>query len=156
GSRFEIGGVTVGLYADRDGEGHFASLAVRVDGARIVIAASDQDSFAARLIGDRELSMPFPLGIQWSSRHGFELALAPGPLGVPGSGSLGPVRLDNFGLALASNDREITATVGARVTASLGPATVIFDRLGGELKLDRSTKGVLGLGALHVGGALPT
>lgn len=156
GSRFEVGGVTVGLYADHDDDGYFARVAARVDGAKIVIAASDQDGVIATLLSAREVTAAFPLGIQWSSRHGFALTLGPGTLGVPGSLTLGPVRLDNIGAALAAGDHDISATATARVTTTLGPLAIVLDRIGGKLSLDRSTPGSLGLGALDAGVALPT
>lgn len=156
GSRFELAGLTLGLGIDDHDDGYFARLVARVDGAKVVIAAGDQDGVIATLIGEREVTTTFPLGIQWSSRRGFELTLEPGTLGVPGSLTLGPVRLDNIALALEASGQGVGATVRARVTTSLGPLTILLDRLGGEVALDRTQPGPLGLGALHAGVALPT
>lgn len=156
GTRFELTGVTFGVYLDHDDSGEFARLAGHLDGSQIVVAPGDQDGVVAKLLGNREMRVPFPLGIEWASRGGFGLTIGPGALAVPGSLTLGPLQLDNLALQLAATDHGLTATIGARITTTIGPITIVLDRVGARASLDRSQPGALGLGSFDAGVALPT
>lgn len=120
----------------------------------LVLAAGEADGFLRTLLGDGETKIDAPLGVDWSSKHGFgfrgsmnfEVALHPHL-------KLGPVEVPDLTLSLgvpAGDEPKIEIEVALTLNAALGPLRVTVEQMGLGVYA-RFTRGNLGPLDLEVG-----
>ena len=154
GSRVEFAGATLGFRLDQV-DGDLVVVAdAGLDQLAVVITAAELDGFVGTVLGDRDVTMPVRLGIEWSSdggvtfqgAAGFETAVAPGL-------RFGPVSVDRVSLALRATGTggrpRLSAQVAVAVSGSLGPVGFTVDGLGlvADLLLAAGNAGPLGIEA---------
>lgn len=127
GTRLEIGSATLSLeLAQRDGAVE-ARAALACEGLAAVISAGDVDGFVGSLVGERDLRVPIPLEVVWSSRTGFGFGAGAGlEFGFNPHLDMGPVTVDQVDVALratAGTDSpgELVARAGVAISGRLGP-----------------------------------
>lgn len=101
----------------------------------LIISAGNGDGFLKELLGDSDIKVDIPLGIDWSSKTGFgfrgsmnfEIALHPHL-------SLGPIEITRFllslGIPTGSTDPKIKLEAGIDVNANLGPLKAVVENIG--------------------------
>jgi hypothetical protein len=134
GTRLQFQGGSVDLSADFRGSGLEVSVGADLAGLTLILSPGETDGFMRKIVGDADLSVAVPLGVQWSSVSGvtfkgsaaFEVALA-------SHLSLGPIQIDQIVVRLAvmtDTQPKIALEVGAGISGSLGPLTVVVDQIG--------------------------
>jgi hypothetical protein len=141
GTRLQAGGATAGLHLDLVGTEMEFHAALDVQGLTAILALGDQDGFLASLLGGKDLQVPMPLGIQWSSKSGltfhgsagFDVTVAPHL-------SLGPIVIDELRVALIGRVEqgqapELQASASASLSGALGPVAFSVQGVGVKLGL---------------------
>lgn len=109
-------------------------LALDVHELSLVLAAADADGFLHTLLGDGETKIDVPLGVDWSSKHGFgfrgsmnfEVALHPHL-------QLGPIEIPDLTLSLGvppGPEPKARLEVGLTLNGALGPLKVAVEEMG--------------------------
>jgi Family of unknown function (DUF6603) len=139
-TRLTLGGLTTGLELDSEaGKLEFKGSFKLVDFI-LTLSASDQDGFLSELLG-RDLTVPLPLAIDWSSRTGLTFS---GSTGFAFSSyphlSLGPINVEEFALAVrstleANKPPELAVTAGLGLGGAIGPIGFSIDNIGVRLEL---------------------
>lgn len=127
--------------------------------ARVVVkpAPGEADSFLASLLGPNGISANLSCGLRLSSLTGFHLS-GSGSLeaSFPVNGQVGPVRLGTLSIGFKPDGNGFDLEVGAGISGSVGPLTVVVDRVGFQLAARFPDPPDGNLGPLDVGlGFLP-
>lgn len=138
-SRIEIGTLAATLLLSKP----LVELKVVAKKSALVLASEDGDGFVAKLLPASGMRLDFDLGVGLVMSPEFRLHVEGGSglqATIPIDRSLGPVRLQQLYLELASGTHEaqkklrFEASVGASL--KLGPVTAVADRLGFDLIVD--------------------
>jgi len=114
-----------------------AFVALDFENARVVIkpAPGEADSFLASFLGEDGISASLSFGLQLSDLTGFHLTGAGGLEGsFPVNVQLGRVDVEALSIGLKPRGRGVDLEVGAAVSGSLGPLTVVIERAGFKLR----------------------
>jgi hypothetical protein len=153
-TRLQFQGGSIDLAADFRSGGLEISVGADLNGLALIISPGAADSFLRNIIGDSPITIAVPLGAEWSSisglafkgSGGFEVALATHL-------SLGPIEINQIVVRLAVTTDTIptiSLEVGAAISGSLGPLSVVIDQIGIAVRA-RLTKGNAGPLDLGVG-----
>jgi len=137
GSRFEIKGAAISIIANHD-QNHSEIILVieaSLNESSLIIAANEQDSFLADLIGSNELRIPVPLTVGWSNKRGFYFAgnsaLA---MSVNPHLSIGAIKIDKIAFIVNSSDEidspNFATQILIAVSGRLGPIAFSIDDIG--------------------------
>jgi Family of unknown function (DUF6603) len=160
GTRLQLAGAAGTLsIATLDGEVEVVASLDTID-LTLVIASAEADGFSASTLSAREVVVPFPFGLRWSSRTGLALNGGSGLVAeVPLNVALGPVQLEAVRVAARGDHRggapRARLEVGALLAGSLGPVELELDGAGLEVALVLAP-GNLGPIDLAVGFKAPT
>jgi hypothetical protein len=132
GSRLELGAVRFGVDFSLTPSASSLGLTVDVDHAKLVLAPGDGDGLLKKILPPDGVSLDCNAGVRLSSSGGLELGVSVNGASlsgeVPVGKSLGPIRLDALtrDFSPIGDDRGsgLTAAVGARISALLGPVTL--------------------------------
>jgi hypothetical protein len=106
-------------------------------GLELVVDAGDGDGFVSALLSNVELSVPFELGLGWSSIDGFVLDAATGlAVDVPLGERIGPIELHTLHLLFIVGTDGFSFAAGITASAELGPVVCSVDNIGMLLELD--------------------
>ncbi len=111
------------------------------DGLQLVISTSDADGFLKDILGDTEQTVDFSSSIIWSSKTGLHFEGNAGlEMTFPINKTISIVQLDTLSVGLKIGDTAdlVVAVTGA---VTLGPLTVIVDKIGIKLSLAQATSG---------------
>jgi hypothetical protein len=112
------------------------SAGIAFEDAHVVIkpAPGEADSFLASLLGPDGISAELSLGAQLSSLTGFHLT-GSGSLeaSFPVSVQIGPIRFQALSIGFKPSDDGFDLEIGATVSGTVGPVTVVVDRMGFNL-----------------------
>jgi hypothetical protein len=101
----------------------------------LILSAGNGDGFLQTLLGDGEIKVDIPLGIDWSSKTGFgfrgsmnfEIALHPHL-------SLGPIEIPQFQLSLGvpsdAPEPQVDIEASININANLGPIKAVVEGIG--------------------------
>jgi hypothetical protein len=162
GTRLELQGGSVDLGVTAGGGGANVSLHAGLNGLALVISGNGEslfDGFLAKILGDGESRVAFPLGIDLGSRDGIRFDGSGGfDVQVHPHLSLGPIRIDDVDVrlqALVSGPPDVRIDLGANIAGSLGPIDFFVQGIG--LRADATFKnGNFGPFDLQLGFLPPT
>jgi hypothetical protein len=134
GTRLQFQGGSAELDGDFRASGLEVSLGADLNGLTLLLSPGEADSFMRHIVGDSDLKIAVPLGVQWSTIGGlafkgsgaFEVALA-------SHLSLGPIDVHQIVVRLAVDTGpppKIALEVGAGIAGTLGPLSVVIDQIG--------------------------
>ncbi|MET0793619.1 MAG: DUF6603 domain-containing protein [Polyangiaceae bacterium] len=155
GIRLQTQGFTGGFEATGPVDDIEFKVSFDVHQLSLVLAASEGDGFLHELLGDGETKIDVPLGIDWSSKHGFgfrgsmnlEIALHPHL-------KLGPVEIPDLSLSLgiaADDPHKLKIEVALTLNAALGPLQVSVEQMGIGVYARFGSGGNLGVLDLSLG-----
>jgi hypothetical protein len=140
GVRLQTQGFRAGVEATGPVDDIEVKLALDVKALSLVLEAGEGDAFLQQLLGDGQTKVDIPLGLDWSSKHGFgfrgslnfEIALHPHL-------KLGPIEIPDLMLSLgipAGPDPKLRLEVGLTLKGDLGPLKVTVEEMGLGLYAD--------------------
>lgn len=122
-----------------------------IKGASFTISGDETDGFVKELLPSQPVVLDFDLTIGFSSKTGLYFG---GGLGLEVKFfrhiSIGPAVLQGIIVSLKSADNKIPLTLGADISASLGPVEIIVENMGAALTLSFPDKGDGNLGPMQV------
>ena len=147
GVRLQMKGFRAGIAATGPVDAIELTLSLDLKELSVVLAAGDADGFLHTLLGDGETKVDIPLGVDWSSAHGFgfrgsmnfEVQLHPHL-------QLGPIEIPDLTLSLgvpADSDPKIKIEAALTLNGDLGPLKAAVQAMGFGLYA-RFTPGNLG------------
>jgi hypothetical protein len=112
-------------------------LSVELRGFALIVAAGQGDGFLSKLLGDSEVNVELPVGIDWSSESGlkfrggggFEVALHPHL-------TLGPIAIEELDIRLTGSTTpppKVQLDLGVNVKGTLGPVVCVVQGVGVSL-----------------------
>ncbi len=139
-TRLTLGGLTTGIELDSEaGKLEFKG-SFKLNDFILTLSAGDQDGFLSELLG-RDVTVPLPLAIDWSSRTGLTFS---GSTGFAFSSyphlTVGPISVDEFSLAVrstleAGKPPDLALTAGLGLGGAIGPIGFSIDNIGIRLDL---------------------
>ena len=100
------------------------------------IGAEQGDGFLQEILPDQPMAMDFDLTVGFSSKAGLYFG---GTLGLevklPTHISIGPIAVEGITVALKPADGKIPLTLGADISASLGPLDIVVQNMGAAVTL---------------------
>jgi hypothetical protein len=140
GTRLQFQGASADLNVDSRAAGWEVSLDAALKGLSLVLSPGDADSFMRKIVGDNELTINVPLGVQWSNVSGLTFQGSGGfEVGLATHLSLGPIDVSQItvGLAIAPGGppKKIALDLGAGISGSLGPLDIVIDQIGMSVNL---------------------
>ncbi len=101
----------------------------------LILTAGNGDGFLSTLLGDNEIKVDIPLGIDWSSKTGFGFRGSMNfEIAINTHLSLGPIEIPQFVLSLGipadSSNPQIEIEAGIDVKANLGPLKAVVEQIG--------------------------
>jgi hypothetical protein len=145
GSRLEVTGGSAGLELATGQDGPGLTAFARFDTATLHLSPGGQDSFVSSLLGDGA-HIDLPAGLLWQYGQGVHLEGGTGlEVALSPHLKLGPVTVDTVQLGVAPPDGAAGGQVRLRAAADLvvtiGPVTMIVQRLGVQVGLGAGTDG---------------
>jgi hypothetical protein len=140
GSRLELASITLGAGAELTWDGHAASggptAQGSIAGGKLLIDASEGDSFITTLLGGGKIESNFALqfafapdsGVRFQGSGSLELRL---PVHV----SVGPIDIDSIYLIASLSGSQVPIELSADFSAELGPLAAAVERLGAIVTL---------------------
>jgi hypothetical protein len=105
-------------------------------GLELVVDPGDGDGFVSALLSNVDLSVPFELGLSWSSVDGFVLDAATGlAVDVPLGQRIGPIELNTLHLLFVVGTDGFSFAAGITASAELGPVVCSVANIGMLLEL---------------------
>jgi hypothetical protein len=161
GTRMEFGGALGAIDLDhREGAVELVGR-LELKDFKVVVSAKDQDGFLRFLLGDKQLTAPIELAVQWSSTRGISFAGGTGfELAFDPHLTLGPVRVDEVQLGLrgevgSGSAPRLIGAAAASISGGLGPVAFAIQGVGLRATL-RFEDGNAGPFDLEVGFQPPT
>jgi hypothetical protein len=152
-TRLQFQGASTDLNVDSRAAGWEVSFDAALNGLALIISPGDADSFMRNIVGDNDLTISVPLGVQWSNVSGLSFQGSGGfEVGLATHLSLGPIDISQItvGLAVAPGGppKQIALDLGASISGALGPLDVVIDQIGlsVNLTLASGNAGPVGLG----------
>jgi hypothetical protein len=130
-SKVDLREASVGVGAGAENGQFDVSISAGVKGGRVIISASESDSFLATLLPKDGVQLKFDLSIAWSKLHGVSFSGAAAlETDIAINLSLGPLTIDTLHIIFSvdGNGLQLEASVAAE--GSVGPISASIDRLG--------------------------
>jgi hypothetical protein len=139
GTRLTFQGASTDLNGDLRAAGWEVSLGANLVGLALILSTGDADSFMRNIIGDQDLTISVPLGVQWSNLTGLAFQGSGAfEVGLATHLSLGPIDVQQIVVGLAvmpGTPPKIALQLGAGISGSLGPLSVVIDQIGMAITL---------------------
>jgi hypothetical protein len=138
-SRLSMQGSAASMELDTHQDGVELKGSLALNGLSVVVATKDQDGFLHTLIGGRDVEVPIPLTVLWSSRSGLSFSGGAGfTLTQSIDRSLGPVTVQTLQLAVRSatdtaHPPDLIVETGVSIGAQIGPVAVAVSNVGVHL-----------------------
>jgi Family of unknown function (DUF6603) len=101
------------------------------DGAIIIKAADDADSFLSSLLPRDGFSSQFSLTVGFSTRQGFYFAGSSGlEVTIPSHVDMGLIEIVSSTIAIKADSGAIPIDIGATIKGNLGPLTAVVENMG--------------------------
>jgi hypothetical protein len=131
GTRLELGAPAFSARLDLGPDGNDVGFSAGTGASAFILNADNADGFLRSVLPADGMRVDFDLGLDWSRRGGLTFKGAMGlDLRIPVGISLGPVLLSDCHLRLAARDGEVYGETSLTLSATLGPARAVIDRIG--------------------------
>jgi hypothetical protein len=139
-SRLQMGGLSLSLDGQLLADTPELRIEVAFKDLAVILASNEQDSFMSKLLDGKDLAIPIPLGIQWSTKSGFHFSGNDGfKFSINPHLKIGGAKIDNLTLQLLSGDRidpepNFATAILLGISGSIGPVSFSMDGIGLQFK----------------------
>ena len=150
GTRWECDEASLNFGVETKGGAHGGFAEIAVKGGRVIMKGSEMGSFLGSIVGDRDITANFSVGIAFSTLTGLSFTGSGGlEIDLPLHEDFGVIRIDGLHVALTTDGGSLALTIGANGAVQLGPVSVSVEQVGiaVNVKGGRGNLGPVDLGA---------
>ncbi|MCC6432638.1 MAG: hypothetical protein IT354_17140, partial [Gemmatimonadaceae bacterium] len=134
GTRLELDGLRFHGEANLSAALRTIDLGFEVERGLFVVTSDGGDGFLRRVVGTRELRVPFDFGVSYTTGRGLRFKGGAGfAVRLPGGVSVGPLTVGEVSIALEVSAEALRLVASASVRLALGPVDVRIEDVGTQL-----------------------